>query len=184
MREEQEPIAWMTTKSGKHVPIYSGDSQEDAIKRAFAKETAQRNEDKKASDIAKSKEQADKLNAPQPQRLPRHLALKDIRAEDANKTSDVLHLRTKERYKFVDGTKITKVEVFAGKGCSKEFRDAEKYAKRWGGKAEDWQHCSGNAKITNGSKVLTREVHWVQGRDGKVREAFIKEYTNNLQKHK
>lgn len=134
--------------------------------------------------IAQNKKEADKLNVND---LPKRLYMADVSAEHANKVSDVLHLRTKQRYKFKDGTKITEVHAFAGKGTSRIFRDAQKYANRYpasGKNKEDWQHCSGIAQITNGSKVLTREVHWVQGKDGLIREAFIKEYADNLRKRK
>ena len=53
----REPVSWITVK-GVHVPIFEGDSQEDAVNRAIAKY----NEDKKQSDIAKNKKQADLLN--------------------------------------------------------------------------------------------------------------------------
>ena len=106
--------------------------------------------------------------------VPRRLYLDDIPADTANRTTDILDLGTRLRFMFKPGSKITEVQVFAGKGCSKEFRDAEKYARRWGGKKEDWQHCAGQAQITDGQKVLRREIHWVQGADGKMREAFIK----------
>ena len=175
---DREPVAWITM-NGSHVPIYAGDSQADIYNRSVARH----NSDTKEKQIARNKEQADKLNSEK--NPPRRLYLDDIKAEDANKSSDVLNLRTRERFKFKDGTKLTEVHVFAGKGCSKEFRDAEKYAERYGKKdpklanPSDWQHCSGKATITNGSKILDREVHWIQGADGKMREAFIKEYNNN-----
>ena len=177
MAEDREPVAWITM-NGSHVPIYAGDSQADIYNRSVAN----RNANTKDKQIAQNKAQADKLN--NEKNPPRRLYLDDIKAEDANKSSDILNLRTKQRFKFKDGTKLTEVHVFAGKGCSKEFRDADKYAKRYGGKASDWQHCSGKATITNGSKTLDREVHWVQGADGKMREAFIKEYPKKLEKRR
>ena len=178
---DREPSAWITI-NGAHVPIYEGEEYKDAVNRAIA----QRNEQKRARDIAENKKQSDNARrGEKPYRVnPKNLALKDISAEDANKTSDILNLRTKQRFKFKDGTKITRVEAFAGKGCVREFRDADKYAKRYGGKKEDWQHCSGQATITNGKVDLTREVHWVQGSDGRMREAFIKEYPRKLEKRK
>lgn len=177
MADDREPIAWITM-NGSHVPIYSGDSKEDIFNRSVA----HRNSDTKQKQIARNEQQAN--SAKSAQDPPRRLYLADIKAEDANKSSDILNLRTKQRYKFKDGTKLTEVHVFAGKGCSKEFRDADKYAKRYGGKASDWQHCSGKATITNGEKTLSREVHWVQGADGRMREAFIKEYPKKLEKRK
>lgn len=172
----KQPKTWITI-NGVHVPIFEGDTKQDAFNRSIA----MKNEAIKAKQIAKSKEQAEQLNQ---KPLPRRLDLPNIPAEKANETSDVLHLKTKQRFKFKDGTKITQVLVFAGKGCSKEFRDAAKYAKRWGGKAEDWQHCSGKAQITDGKRTFVREVHWVQGADGKMHEAFIKVHENNLEKRK
>lgn len=164
---DRQPVGWITV-NGVHVPIFDGESKQDAINRSIAENNAATKE----KQIAENKRQSDKMNG----KLPRRLYLKDISAEEANKTTDILNLGTRQRYKFKDGTKITGVHVFAGKGCSKEFRDAGKYAKRYGGKPADWQHCAGTAKLTNGSKVFTREVHWVQGADGKMREAFIKFY--------
>lgn len=132
-------------------------------------------EPNKDRNIKYAKTTSDRLN--KESRPPRRLYLPDVSAETANKTSDILNLRTKQRYRFKAGTKLTEVHVFAGKGCSKEFRDAQKYANRYGGKASDYQHCSGIGYITDGTKTLKREIHWVQGKDGKMREAFIKEIT-------
>jgi len=171
---------WITV-NGHHVPIYEGESKDDAVGR-FTK--MMEDDRRKNSQMSKSKAEADKRNKQEP---PKRLRLSDIPAKDANKFSDVLHLKTKERFRFKEGTSITGAYVFAGKGCSKVFRDAEKYAKRYpesGKNPEDWQHCAGFAKITNGSKVLDREVHWVQGKDGYVREAFIKIHEKNLEDRK
>ena len=164
---DREPVDWITVHH-KKVPIFEGESKQDAVNRAIAKD----NTNIRTKQIEQNEQQANQLKAAQ---LPRRLPLADITAEVANKTTNVLNLGTKQRFRFKDGTKVI---VFSGKGCSKEFRDAAKYAKRWGGKAEDWQHCAGTAQITDGKKVLTREVHWVQGKDGKMREAFIKYYNN------
>ena len=166
---DREPIGWFTM-NGKRVPIFEGESKGDAVNRAVANANA----DTKARQIAENKRQSENARS-QSEKLPRRLYLDDIKAEEANKSSDVLNLRTKQRFKFKNGTNITEVHVFAGKGCSKEFRDANKYAKKYGGRAEDWQHCSGKGTITNGKVELKREIHWVQGADGKMHEAFIKE---------
>lgn len=47
---------WITVNH-KHVPIYDGESKQDAVNRAIAKS----NEDKKQSDIAKNQRQVDKV---------------------------------------------------------------------------------------------------------------------------
>ena len=169
---------WITV-NGQHVPIFEGETQEDAVNRFTNRENAAKtSEQQKSQQIAKNEAEAKELNKQDSQPLGKRLYLPDVSADEANKTSDILNLGTKQRYKFQAGSKITNVHVFAGKGCSRPFRDAEKYAKRYGGKIEDWQHVSGNAKITDGSKVLEREVHWVQGKDGKMHEAFIKFYNH------
>lgn len=168
-------MRWVTV-NGKHIlldPNYKSQSQ---IKN---ESIARKNEEIKNKQMARNKEEADSRKP-----LPKILYLPDIPASEANTSSDVLNLRTKQRYRFKNGTFIKNVYVFAGKGCSKEFRDASKYAKRWGGKPEDWQHCAGMAQITNGKVTLNREVHWVQGKDKKVREAFIKEHIRNLETRK
>ena len=54
---QKEPIDWITV-NGKHIPIYEGESKQDAYNRAVAKD----NEDKKKSDIARSKKEADKAS--------------------------------------------------------------------------------------------------------------------------
>ena len=51
---------WITV-NGVHIPIHEGESKEDAVNKAIAKH----NEDKKESDMAKAKEQADNLNGKQ-----------------------------------------------------------------------------------------------------------------------
>lgn len=178
----KEVRRWITVK-GQHVPLFEGESEFDAVKRLF---TANESEGRKTDQIAKNKAEADKLNKESAQ-PPRRLYLPDISADTANSSTDVLNLRTKERFKFKSGTIITQVHVFAGNGCSKEFRDAEKYAKRYSKEdknPKDWQHCSGIAQITNGTKSLEREVHWIQAKNGKMHEAFIKEFTKNLEKRK
>lgn len=74
----------------------------------------------------------------------------------------VMDLQTGERYHFVEGTKIQNVEVFAGKGTKKEFRKAQKYANRCGGRPEDWQHAKGFGLLATPDGDREAEVHWVQ----------------------
>ena len=58
---ERKITGWFTM-NGKHVPIYEGESKKDAVNRAVANS----NEDTKEKQIAKAKEQADKLNGKEP----------------------------------------------------------------------------------------------------------------------
>lgn len=172
---------WITIK-GVHIPIFE-DSKQESKADAYNRQVAKNNEDIRQRQIENNRRFAEQAKASQ---LPKRIYYDDIPAEVANETTDVINLRTKKRYIFQDGTMITKVNAFAGKGCSRPFRDAEKYAKRYprSGEAKDWQHCAGMAQITNGERILTREVHWIQGKDKKMREAFIKEYPNKLKDDK
>ena len=175
---ERKVVSWITIK-GIHIPIFEKESEQDAVNKSIAK----KNEEIKQRQIENNRKQVEQIKQSQ---LPKRIYYDDIPAEVANETTDVIHLRTRKRYKFQNGTAITEVNAFAGKGCSRPFRDAEKYAKRYpkSGKAENWQHCAGKAQITDGMKSFMREVHWVQGEDRKMREAFIKEYPNKLKDEK
>ena len=174
---EREILGWITV-NGNHVPVYKGESPSMATKR-FLKEKATTdkqvdtdNKEKERS-IEQNKKQAEKLNAEEEKKsLPKKVTLPDVSMKDANKKTDVLDLKTKRRYSFASD--VTGVYAFCGKGSSREFRDAEKFAKRYGGKASNWQHCAGYATITNGKYSAKAEIHWVQLEGGNIREAFVK----------
>ena len=68
------------------------------------------------------------------------------------KNYDILDFETGEKYHFAEGTKIYNNTVFAGKGAAVEYRKAYKYAERFGGKIEDWQHCKGTGIIRTPSR--------------------------------
>ena len=78
---ERKVIDWFTM-NGKHIPIYEGESKEDAVNRSIAKD----NEDKKQADIARNKAQADKLNNKQTDTKPF-----DIKSLGELKDADDLH---------------------------------------------------------------------------------------------
>jgi len=54
---ERKIVDWFTM-NGKHVPIYEGESKQDAVNRSIVND----NEDKKSAQISKNKAQADNLN--------------------------------------------------------------------------------------------------------------------------
>lgn len=65
---KREPVAWYSTKTGKHIPIFEGETKEDAIKRlkeSVDKVQKQRNAQKiaKAQKIADAKEQHEKAKS-------------------------------------------------------------------------------------------------------------------------
>ena len=75
---------------------------------------------------------------------------------------DVMDLATGEMFKFVEGTRLQDVEVFAGKGSKTIYRKAYKYADREGGKPEDWQHVKGKGWLVTAEGDRIAEVHWSQ----------------------
>ena len=89
---------------------------------------------------------------------------------------EVMDLDTGEMFYFAEGTKIQDVEVFAGKGVKSPFRKAEKYADRYGGKPEDWQHAKGFGVLATPEGDREAEVHWVQCSGVGKFEFFVKEW--------
>lgn len=73
---------------------------------------------------------------------------------------EVMDLETREIFNFVEGSDISKVTVFAGKGTNVEYRNAYKYANKKGGNVEDWQHVKGIGHIDYYGEDRRAEVHW------------------------
>lgn len=90
------------------------------------------------------------------------------------KNYDVMDLETGEHYVFAEGSKIQNVEVFAGKGAKKVFRKAEKYAERYGGNPDDWQHAKGHGVLSTPDGDRLAEIHWVQCKGIGKFEFFLK----------
>lgn len=158
MEEERKVVAWFTV-NGRHIPIYEGQTKDDAWKEFQIKWNKKEQERMEA-------EHRDK---------PKKLFLPDILAEDANKDPrGILDKITGKRYKFKKGTKIKHIIVFAGAGTSTEFRNASLFASKYHGKPEDWQHCLGYGYVVKNGVAKYSEVHWYQHKDGNVTEAFIK----------
>ena len=84
----------------------------------------------------------------------------------------VMDLGTGEFFKFAKGSKLSHVQVFAGKGVKTPFRKAQKYADRYGGNPADWQHVKGFGVIETDDGDISAEVHWVQC-DGIGRHDFF-----------
>lgn len=79
-----------------------------------------------------------------------------------SKNYNILDLETGEFFKFAQGSRIQNVETFAGKGTKTEFRKAQKYADRHGGKPEDWKHVKGHGIVVTSDGERKAEVHWVE----------------------
>lgn len=92
------------------------------------------------------------------------------------KNYDVMDLATGEVFQFSEGTKIQNAEVFAGKGSKVEFRNADKYARRYGGQPKDWQHVKGYGTLDYYGEDRNAEVHWAQCQGFGKHEFFVKEW--------
>lgn len=77
-----------------------------------------------------------------------------------NINDDVLDLSTGERFQIAPGSRITNVEVFAGKGVNTPYRKANVYAEKYGGSISDWQHVKGFAVILYYDEERKAEIHW------------------------
>lgn len=92
------------------------------------------------------------------------------------KNYDIMDLSTGEIFHLVKGSRLQDVQVFAGKGTRTEFRDAAKYAERYGGSPDDWQHAKGIGMVDFYGEEIMAELHWVQC-DGIGRfEFFVKRW--------
>lgn len=92
------------------------------------------------------------------------------------KNYEVMDLETGDFFSFSEGTKVQNVEVFAGKGSKNEYRKAQKYSDRHGGRAEDWQHVKGIGYLHTEDGDRQAEVHWSQCQGvGKV-DFFVKRW--------
>ncbi len=87
-----------------------------------------------------------------------------------------MDLETGEHFNLVEGTRLQDVEVFAGKGVKTEFRKAQKYADKYGGKAKDWQHVKGKGTINYYGEERNAELHWVQCEGIGKHDFFIKRW--------
>ena len=92
------------------------------------------------------------------------------------KADGVLDLETGVRYQLAKGSKLQDVEIFAGKGSKKEFRQAEKYAQRYGGATSNWQHAKGKGMLATDEGDVKAEIHWVQCEGIGKKEMFVKKW--------
>ncbi|MDD6155269.1 MAG: hypothetical protein PUB39_06930 [Eubacteriales bacterium] len=89
---------------------------------------------------------------------------------------DIMDLQTGEKYHLAEGTYLQNKEVFAGKGTKTKFRDAHKYAERYGGNERDWQHVKAIGIISTQDGDRKASIHWVQCEGIGKKEMFIKEW--------
>lgn len=63
---------------------------------------------------------------------------------------------------FAEGSKLHKIEVFAGRGTKKPIRDVERLVKSYGGKPEDWMKVKGIGILSHRGEENKAVIHWYQ----------------------
>lgn len=71
--------------------------------------------------------------------------------------------------KFAEGSTITKIKVFAGKGTNVPIRDAIYLESNYGISAEKWQKVRGEGSIVFEGKNRITEIHWYEADGEKVK---------------
>lgn len=77
--------------------------------------------------------------------------------------------------KIAEGTEITGIKVFAGKGTSVPIRAAKSLEKEYGEKAEQWEKVRGTAFIRENGVKRKAEIHWYEA-NGKRVKMKVKRY--------
>ena len=89
---------------------------------------------------------------------------------------DIMDLVTGEHFTLVEGSRLQNVEVFAGKGSNKPYRNAYKYAEKFGGEPSDWQHVKGNGYVDYYGEERQAELHWSQCEGYGKHDFFVKRW--------
>ena len=77
--------------------------------------------------------------------------------------------------KLAEGTKITKVRVFAGKGTNTPIRNSFYFESTYKIKANEWQKVRGEGTVVFEGKNRTAELHWYEA-DGERVQMKVKRY--------
>ena len=107
-------------------------------------------------------------------KLPDETIPKSVGAKWVN---EEIYMPDGSKAKFVEGSKITHKEVFAGKGTKTPIRDIERLVKEYpGSKTELWQKVKGRAEIDWKGEQIKADVHWYEEPSiGRVEVKFKKE---------
>lgn len=76
--------------------------------------------------------------------------------------------------KLTEGTDITDIEVFAGKGTTSELRVKHHLVNNYGGKAENWQHVKGRCFVDINGSSKKAMLHWFEEETVGIVEMFVK----------
>lgn len=79
---------------------------------------------------------------------------------------DVRDPRSGKAFKFLEGTSITDVEVFAGKGVRSKLKPATAngLSREIGGRPRDWKHVKGIGTLEVNGRARVAEVHWFEAK--------------------
>ena len=67
-----------------------------------------------------------------------------------------------------EGSKITKIKTFTGKGTGKDIRDKYKLESQYGHPADEWQKNRGEAIVIDKGVERLAEIHWYEAKGDKV----------------
>lgn len=77
---------------------------------------------------------------------------------------DVKDPRSGKSYRFLEGTTVSNVEVFAGKGVRNKLKPEVAYglSQQIGGRPRDWKHVKGIGTLNVNGQAVDAEVHWFE----------------------
>lgn len=88
----------------------------------------------------------------------------------------VVDLKTMQEYSLANNTSLRQVVVFAGKGTEHEYRNAWKYANKYGGDIDDWQHVKGRGWLETEEGIRPAAIHWSECEGIGPVEFFVKKW--------
>lgn len=106
--------------------------------------------------------------------LPDRIVPRSVGARYNN--PEIIDLNTGMLYHLVEGSRITNIKIFAGKGSRTPYRNAYIYARRYGNKPEDWSHVKGIAEIEGDFESGKVEIHWSESDETGMVDPFIKKW--------
>ena len=89
----------------------------------------------------------------------------------AAKNYDVRDPRSGRAYRFIEGTSLTNVEVFAGKGTRNKLNPkvARGLSEQAGGRQKAWHHVMGIVTLEYLGLARKAAVHWFEAKGDKVK---------------
>lgn len=86
--------------------------------------------------------------------------------------------KTGEIYRFLEGTSIKNVEVFAGKGVRKKLKPevANGLSEQIGGRPRDWKHVKGIGTLDYHGRAKKAEIHWFEAKGQPKVKFKVKEW--------